>query len=221
MYLPMAGVAIAIDPLALRFPPANRKFLMALCGLGVLYATLSYQRAEVWSSAISLWSDTAEQSPNKFRPRFWLGQAYLTAGRCADALHEFDRASKLAAKPDPEIHFFRASALGCNNQDLAAAEEMSKSIALKGPDPQALAFRATYYARAGEVAKAHADLDQALQIDPDNVPALSTRGRIYLAEGRFAESVADLERAVRLFPRDASLNVALDEARRRLQAIKP
>ncbi|OYT68473.1 MAG: hypothetical protein CFK52_14930, partial [Chloracidobacterium sp. CP2_5A] len=88
MYLPMAGVAIAIVPLALRFPPANRKFLMALCGLGVFYATMSYQRAQVWSSAISLWSDTAEQSPNKFRPRFWLGQAYLTAGRCADALHE-------------------------------------------------------------------------------------------------------------------------------------
>lgn len=221
MYLPMAGVAIAIVPLALRFPPADRTFLMALCGLGILYAVVSHQRAQVWSSAIALWSDTVRQSPGKFRPRFWLGQAYLTAGRCADAIREFDRASQLAAKPDPELHFFRASALGCNNQNLAAAEEMSKSIAMKGPDPQALAFRATYYARAGELAKAYADLDQALTADPNSVPALSTRGRIYLAEGRFAESVADLERAVRLFPRDAALHLALDEARRRLQAAKP
>jgi tetratricopeptide (TPR) repeat protein len=221
MYLPMAGVAIALVPLALRFPPPNRAFVLALCGVGAVYALVSYQRAQVWSSAVALWSDTVAQSPSKFRPRFWLGQAYLAAGRCAEALRELDRASALMPKPDAEFHFFRAAALDCGGQHLAAAEEMSKSIAMKGPEPQALAFRATYFARAGELAKAYADLDQALRIDPNSVPALSVRGRILLAEGRYAESVADLERAVRLFPRDASLTLALDEARRHLQSPRP
>jgi tetratricopeptide (TPR) repeat protein len=220
MYLPMAGVAVLLVPLILRFQPPDRNIVAALCAIGGVYALLSYQRAEVWSSAISLWSETAAQSPNKFRPRFWLGQAYLAAGQCADAQREFDRALELIPKPDPELHFFRASAYACNNQHSAAVEEMSKSIALKGPDPQSLAFRATYYAATGELAKAHADLDDALRRNPDSVPALSTRGRIYLAEGRFAESVVDLERAVRLFPRDAALIFALDEARRKLQASK-
>lgn len=221
MYLPMAGVVIALLPVALRIPTPNRGFLLAIGALGAAYAMLSFQRAQVWSSPIALWSDTVEKSPAKFRPRFWLAQAYLSARRCTDAVREFDWASQLAAKPDPELHFFRASAYGCNGRDADAAEEMSKSIALKGPDPQTLAFRATYYARSGAVEKAYADLNQALRMDPDNVPALSTRGRIYLAEGRFSESVADLERAVRLFPRDASMTLALDEARRRLQATRP
>lgn len=221
MYLPMAGVGILMIPLFLRFTPPHRNVMLAACAAGGILALLSFQRAGVWSSSIALWSDTVAQSPSKFRPRFWLGQAYLSSGRCADALRELDIAQKLIAKPDPELHFFRASALACSNQPLAAAEEMSRSIALKGPDPQALAFRATYYARAGELVKAHADLDQALQRDPNSVPALSTRGRLYLGEGRFAESVADLERAVRLFPQDASLTLLLDEARRRLQASRP
>lgn len=218
MYLPMAGVAIMAIPALRRASDANRNLRLVLGGVGLIYAAVSYQRAQVWSSPIALWSETVAESPNKFRPRFWLGQAYLSAGRCTDAIREFDRALQLAPRPDPELHFFRASAFGCNNQNLEAAEEMSKSIALKGADAQSLAFRATYSARAGDLAAAYADLEQALTIDPNSVPALSTRGRIYLAEGRYAESVADLERAVRLFPQDTAMTLALDEARRRLRA---
>jgi tetratricopeptide (TPR) repeat protein len=221
MYLPMAGVAFALPAALLRLPIPDKRLILVASLIGAVYAVMTYQRAEVWSSAISLWSDTASKSPGKFRTHFWLGQAYLNAGRCTEALASFDEAQRRIGKDDPELHFFRASAYACNNQHLAAADEMSKSLALKGPNAQALAFRATYYARAGDLARAHADLDEALRVDPNSVPALSTRGRIYLAEGRFAESVADLERAVRLFPQDGSLTLALDEARRRLRASQP
>jgi Flp pilus assembly protein TadD len=57
------------------------------------HATLA--RNEVWSSTVSLWSDTAAKSPNKWRPWFNLGCAYGEAGRLEDAERCFRKVLEL------------------------------------------------------------------------------------------------------------------------------
>lgn len=56
-------------------------------------ATLA--RNEVWRSALSLWSDTAAKSPDKWRPWFNLGCAYGEIGRLEDAERCFRKVLEL------------------------------------------------------------------------------------------------------------------------------
>ncbi len=211
MYLPMLGVALIAGTAIANWKEKSGIWIGA--GTLAVLAFISYQRAVVWGDAVTLWRDTAENSPKKFRPQFWLGQALLQRRNCPAASVELEKARSLAAQPDAELETFRAFAFACSNQPSRAADAMTEALAIKGEDDQKLALRATYLASSEKIGAAKADLERALQLNPDSVPALSTRGKLHLIEGRPAEAVADLERAAALAPGDTQILTALSQAK--------
>jgi hypothetical protein len=95
LYLSFIGL-LFITVEFLRRWKTGRTTLVTVLGLVVLAeAGLSYQRNQLWSSAVDLWKDTADKSPAKVRPRFQLAFAYYHAQRCGEAVNEFAKAAKL------------------------------------------------------------------------------------------------------------------------------
>ena len=95
MYLPMLGlILIAIDLLR-RLKVEPKVLAMGAAALLVAAALATHARAEVWSSPLSLWQDTALKSPNKVRAHFQLAFAYFEQGRFDLAVAEFQKTAEL------------------------------------------------------------------------------------------------------------------------------
>jgi hypothetical protein len=95
LYLPFIGL-LFITVEFLRRWKTRQATLIAVLGLVVAAeAVLSYQRNQLWSSAVDIWKDTTDKSPAKLRPRFQLASAYYHAQRCGEAVEEFAKAAQL------------------------------------------------------------------------------------------------------------------------------
>ena len=91
MYLPMLSLSLAIGFLMKRTPKT------VLLGLGLVLCGLSFQRSLVWQTEESLWRDTVEKSPSKFRPKLQLARALKTThGTDSERLALLQQAKALA-----------------------------------------------------------------------------------------------------------------------------
>lgn len=102
MYLPMAGIALAIGGLfaaaAARAPRvAPALGLAATAGL----VALTFARNVVWLSPLTLWVDAAEKSPHKARPQVNAGVAYHQEERLEEAAQQYCRG--LALDPTDQV----------------------------------------------------------------------------------------------------------------------
>jgi tetratricopeptide (TPR) repeat protein len=86
-YLPTLGLCLAASPLfetvAKAFTPRVAAGVAALPLIA--YAAVSYQRAEVWRSPVTLFEAAADAYPRSARAHMELGSAYGAAGRADDA----------------------------------------------------------------------------------------------------------------------------------------
>ena len=118
LYLPMAGVVVAISSITARI---QRPWLspMALTILAVLAVT-SWQRNNVWENEFTLWSDAAAKSPTPLVPVAYvhLGNYAKEAGHLVEAEGYFRRALEIA--PD---HVAARNNLGITLQGLARVDE--------------------------------------------------------------------------------------------------
>ena len=84
-YLPGVGVhvilAMGLTELAIRHPIAG----WLRIGVPVLFMLLTFGRGQDYTSAITLWKETAQSSPHKARVHFELGRAYLNENRTEPA----------------------------------------------------------------------------------------------------------------------------------------
>jgi tetratricopeptide (TPR) repeat protein len=114
MYLAMPGVAVLGSFALTSLARANRT--AAYAGAVVvmaLLATLTYQRNQVWQSALGLWSDAAAKSPGKARVQVNVGVAYHGNGDFEHAIEHYCKALAI----DPEI------ALARDNIEIALEQE--------------------------------------------------------------------------------------------------
>ena len=65
--------AAKILPSKVRIQAATLLLVGAASGLLLTYTALSKDRQQVWSDEVTLWRDTAEKSPHKYRPNYNLG----------------------------------------------------------------------------------------------------------------------------------------------------
>ena len=64
----------------------------------IIFNSLStFQRNKIWKEGVTLWPDVVKKSPQKARPRNYLGIAYKAKGNLKAAVKEF----KMALKLDP------------------------------------------------------------------------------------------------------------------------
>lgn len=104
MYLPMTmlmlGLATNLGSLANRYA---RGIYPALAVIGLVLATATYERNEVWREPLAFLRDTAQKSPGKWRPQYNLGSALGQQGMLVEARVALEKALRIRPD-DSETH---------------------------------------------------------------------------------------------------------------------
>ena len=200
MYLPMLGlILIAID--LLRRLKVERKVLaMGAAALLVAAALATHARAEVWSSPITLWQDTARQSPNKFRAHFHLAYAYQEEGRNDLAVAEFQKTAELSP-PTADLLLDWGLAYDGLNQPEKALEKFRQAAAVQ-PSAHVYTQIGYIYAKRSAWREAMEAFDTAQKLDANFAYTYMYKGQVHLATNEPAAAVAEFQHALKL---DSSL----------------
>jgi len=135
LYLPSVGAAITF---ATAISLAGEKFFRAGARLSMLAGSIivvtlsvaTYQRNMVWGSAVRMWEDVNNKSPQQARPLNNLGMALVEAGRPLEAIPYFTRVITMA--PDYEnANYNLGRAYILIGQYRAAIPFLRKAIAYK------------------------------------------------------------------------------------------
>ena len=200
MYLPMLGlILIAID--LLRRLKVERKVLaMGAAALLVAAALATHARAEVWSSPITLWQDTARQSPNKFRAHFHLAYAYQEEGRNDLAVAEFQKTAELSP-PTADLLLDWGLAYDGLNQPEKALEKFRQAAAVQ-PSAHVYTQIGYIYAKRSAWREAMEAFDTAQKLDANFAYTYMYKGQVHLATNQPAAAAAEFQHALKL---DSSL----------------
>jgi tetratricopeptide (TPR) repeat protein len=203
MYLPMLGlILIAID--LLRRLKVERKVLaMGAAALLVAAALATHARAEVWSSPITLWQDTARQSPNKFRAHFHLAYAYQEEGRNDLAVAEFQKTAELSP-PTADLLLDWGLAYDGLNQPEKALEKFRQAAAVQ-PSAHVYTQIGYIYAKRSAWREAMEAFDTAQKLDANFAYTYMYKGQVHLATNEPAAAAAEFQHALKL---DSSLGPA-------------
>jgi tetratricopeptide (TPR) repeat protein len=217
MYLPLAGVLaaalLAADALLPRLSP--RAALAAIAAWALALGAATFVRNGTYASEIALWRDTAVKAPAEGRPHFWLGNAYLKAGRYAEAEGELQTAVRLEPRYGDAEEALATAEYQLGRRDQAAAGYR-----------QVLAWRPGYAEahdnlgliaqEQGRWAEAAAEFQEALRLEPQGTgarthlgSALVRLGNDALQGGRADEAADAYRRALALSPGDAEAHVNL------------
>ena len=205
MYLPIIGlILIAIDLLR-RLKAEPKVLAMGASVLLVAAAVATHARAEVWSSPISLWQDTARRSPNKTRAHFQLAFAYQEEGRSDLAVAEFQKTAELKP-PTADLLVDWGLAYDGLHQPEKALEKFHQAAAI---DPSAHIYTQIGYIHAKRSAwkEAMEAFDIAERLDINFAITYMYKGQVYLATNQPSSAIAEFQHALAL---DSSLALARD-----------
>jgi len=200
MYLPILGlILIAID--LLRRLRVDRKVVASGAAAVIAAAAMAtHARAEVWSSPIALWQDTALKSPNKTRAHFQLAFAYQEEGRSDLAVAEFQKTAELKP-PTADLLLDWGLAYDGLNQPDKALEKFRQAAAI-GPSAHVYTQIGYIYAKRSQWPEAMQAFDTAEKLDANFAVTYMYKGQVRLANKEFAQAVAEFQHALAL---DSSL----------------
>jgi hypothetical protein len=128
MYMPMTMLALLV-PLNLGPLVKQHGNIMyaSLLIIGLLLATATYQRNQVWGDPVTFFRDAAYKSPNKFRPQYNLGTNLGPLGLLGEAKTALENAVEL--RPDhSEAHNQLANIYMLEKQQDAAEQHYRLAI---------------------------------------------------------------------------------------------
>ncbi|MHC4446759.1 MAG: tetratricopeptide repeat protein [Planctomycetota bacterium] len=174
---------------------------------------MTWQRAHVFESPETLWTDTLARNPGAWVAHNNLGIALSARGAYDEAIHHHRLA--LALKPDyAAAHYNLGIAYRAQGRFEAAIDHYRASLR-RAPD----SGRA--YTNLGEVYQANGQPDaavwayrEAIRVSPDSVLGHYNLGVALKAQGRLDEAVGHYREALRLQPDSARVHNNLGEALR-------
>ena len=93
LYLPsLAPIAVVTAFVSQKFSGRKEAGVLLLATIAVIFGFWTFQRNEVWTDPVRLWSDNVQKSPNKARVHGNLGKALLDAGQYKAAAAAFENA---------------------------------------------------------------------------------------------------------------------------------
>ena len=198
LYLPFIGLLlIAVDFLS-RWKTTKTVFVMALSAVLLIEAAATYQRNQLWNSAIDLWKDTVAKSPNKYRPRFQLAFAYFNAGDNANALEQFQKTADLGKVTYDLLLDWGLAYDAASKTDEALAK--FKQAAGIERDAHIYQTIGNEYGKMGKYPEALDALETAQKLDPRFAMTYYTRGNVYEQQGNRAQAAQEYQHAARLDP---------------------
>jgi tetratricopeptide (TPR) repeat protein len=203
VFLPAAAAGVLAARHFVQGPNTLLAAVAAALAVCIALGVALHRRAQVWESAISLWSDTAAKSPHKARPHMNLGYA-LTPVDPARAVDEYRLALRLGAA-DRTINHDELK------QDLAGAllslQRYQEAIAIlreliaTGPErPQLETNLAIAYLESGKLDESRATAERVAARFPEYSPARHTLGQLAFSRGDYAEAKRDFVQALALDP---------------------
>lgn len=223
-YLPSVGIFLAMAalgaPLAGALKP--RSAAAALCAVVAVLSMVTWQRNLVWGSAVRLWQDSAQKSPQKVRPRNNLAIALMAQGRIDEAIAQLEVALKLQpTNPDALRNLGAAYELkGGVDQAIAQYE-----VALQAnPNNKYAHYNlGVSYNKKGLQDRAMAEFLLAVKLDPGYAEAHNNLGVIFGNKGMMEQAVGEFRLATKLDPGSAeahkNLGFALDKSGRAEEAL--
>lgn len=203
MYLPIAGLILALLGAAskIRLAPALR-WAAALAVL-LTCAAMSSHRSHVWASDLSFWSDSVRGNPDNARAHLGLGVAMTLRGDCAAGVREYSIARRKVppgqAEMDMELSGDLAVAYQCNKEPAKALPLYRSIAAIK---PTATVYNHIGYTEAilGDSEAAMDAFERAVTLDPNDATAYAYRGTARMALDNPGAAQADFRRALELDP---------------------
>jgi tetratricopeptide (TPR) repeat protein len=217
LYLGMLGLLLIVEEAAARLRVDTKKLAAAFVAILLAATVVTHARADVWSDPVKLWQDTLEKSPHKRRVLFQLASSYAEAGRCQDAVEEYQKVAD-GWPPDYDMLVDWGLAYDCVNQPELALEKF-REAARMGGGAHLYTQIAKVYGERRRWAEALDALATAERIDPAFAVTYAYRGKIYFYLNRAPEAVTEFERALALQPSLASV-VNQDLAQAKAMAAK-
>jgi tetratricopeptide (TPR) repeat protein len=136
LYLPLGGVGLAVGLLLdapwLAGRERLRQRLLAGCGVVViLLGATCMERAKVWSSQLSLWTDTFRKNPAAFTGASGLAEALRETGRLTEAEQAARRAIQLSEGQRGDAWATLALILDAQGRMVEAFEALDKAVTLE------------------------------------------------------------------------------------------
>jgi tetratricopeptide (TPR) repeat protein len=208
LYLPFLGLILICAEFLRRLN--FQRVIVVGVAVAAVCSVLTYQRNRVWSSSLSLWRDSVNKAPNKYRPRFQLAYAEFENRRCADSVANYEAAARIGPIRD-DLLIDWGLALRCAGRSREAIDKFREAAALYNT-PHVHTQIATGYADLRQFDLALDELEIAQRIDPSYDMTYVYRGQIYELQGNHAAAAREYKRACDLKP----ANTAACEGYRRM-----
>jgi tetratricopeptide (TPR) repeat protein len=206
MYLPFLGLTLVVLEVLRRVK--LQQAIAAGSAALVICTALTYQRSQVWSSALALWTDTSAKSPRKMRPMFHLAFAQFQEGDCGRAATTYEAASHLDA-PDYRLLVDWANALSCAGQKDRAVDEYKAAIQLNPGMAEAYVGASAIYGEQRKLDEAMRALDVAQAIDPGIAQIYVNRGGVLELQGERPRAAEQYRKALNIDPANRTARDAL------------
>jgi tetratricopeptide (TPR) repeat protein len=206
-YLAMMGVIVlcASGVQALKSEIERRKpnLNLGLCaldiGLIVVLSVLGWQRAQMFSSAEKLWTDTLSKNPSAWAAHSHLGKALSERGDLEQAAAHFSEALKLNPNSS-ETHYNFGNTLMGQGKFSEAASEFTEAFRIKPNYPEAHYNLGLAFERLGKTDDALGQYADAIRLHPRHANAHNNLGNLLARRGRDDEAAAHYKKALALKP---------------------
>ena len=172
----------------------------SLCaGLLLVLGVMSWQRAWVYQSLETLWTDTLAQNPECWMAHGNLGETLVKEGRMDEAMAQFQKA--LEIKPNyVQAHNNLGIVLVKKGREDEGIAEYEKALAINPNYAEARYNLGIALVKKGRLDEAMAQYKKALEIDPNYVAARCNLGLALAQKGQLDAAIAQFQKAVEINP---------------------
>jgi protein O-mannosyl-transferase len=165
----------------------------------LVLAGLTVRRNVVWASPIALWEEAKAAAPTQWQPRYALGDALREAGRCEDAVGEYEGALAIH-QPNPRVRLNLGICLAQLGR-LDEAEATFRRLIAAAPEfARGYTNLAGVAQLRGQEAEARDLYARAIEVDPRNLHARLQLAFLDEQAGHLAEALRYCEEAQRIDP---------------------
>ncbi|HSC29938.1 MAG TPA: tetratricopeptide repeat protein, partial [Vicinamibacterales bacterium] len=186
VYVASAGLLAAFGALSRRAlvrmagasPRAPVGYISVVLVVASVLSALTLARNNVWADPVRLWSEAVVHAPGMWEPLYALGDALRTAGRCPEAVPEYERV--VAIKPDHrDAHTNLGICLGESGRLREAEASFRRVLEIDPRSARAYSNLGAVALLAGEPDRARDFYVQAIAADPRAVLARMQLAHLY------------------------------------------
>jgi len=189
LYLPSIGFCIIVGSLILQIKSKQLPFYITIA-IVIAYSALTYQRNEIWSDPIMLWTDVLEKNSNDYLAQMNLSKALLQRGEYKESKKYIMQAlnDKYASKRHLQVEIYARCLIEEGKYDDALQELME--IPKIAPDYyNYLSYVGEIYLKKNEQQRAEEVFLEAIEKDKLLIQPRLNLIEMYTKQGQFEEAL--------------------------------